>query len=142
MKEYQMDRVEKALELHKQGYNCAQAVILAFEDWHKMNNIMLYKLTEALGFGMGDMNATCGAVSAAVMLAGIKNSAGDVSTPTKSTTYKIGRQITSSFAKKNGSLVCRELKGVDTKIVLRSCPGCIEDSVRIAENVLQIKEDF
>ncbi|MCI7442072.1 MAG: C-GCAxxG-C-C family protein, partial [Clostridium sp.] len=40
------------------------------------------------------------------------------------------------FREKNTSVICRELKGVDTNVVLRSCDGCIEDAARIAYNVL------
>ena len=41
--------------------------------------------------------------------------------------------MTEAFRTKNQSVICRELKGVDTGTVLRSCDGCIEDAVRIAE---------
>ena len=41
------------------------------------------------------------------------------------------RELAAEFEKKNGSIVCRELKGIDTGKVLRSCDGCIEDGIRI-----------
>ena len=40
------------------------------------------------------------------------------------------------FEEKNGSTICRDLKGVDTGKVLRTCPGCIEDAVEIVQEVL------
>ena len=40
------------------------------------------------------------------------------------------------FAEQNSSLTCKELKGVETGKVLRSCPDCIMDAVEIAEKVL------
>lgn len=41
-----------------------------------------------------------------------------------------------TFREKNGSTVCKELKGIESGKVLRSCPGCIEDMVRIAVKAL------
>ena len=46
-------------------------------------------------------------------------------------TIKKVRQMAKEFEEKNKSLICRELKGIDTGTPLRSCPGCIEDAVRI-----------
>lgn len=130
------DRVEKALELHKKGYNCAQAVACAYCDLFDMNEQTAFKAAEGYGAGMGGMQATCGAVSGAVMLAGLKNSSGDVSDRTKGSTYKISRKIVADFEQKNGSTLCKELKGIETKKVLRSCDGCIEDASRLVEQIL------
>lgn len=130
------DRVEKALELHKKGYNCAQAVACAYCDLFDMDEQTAFKAAEGYGAGMGGMQATCGAVSGAVMLAGLKNSSGDVSDRTKGSTYKISRKIVADFEQKNGSTLCKELKGIETKKVLRSCDGCIEDASRLVEQIL------
>ena len=98
----------------------------------------LFAAAEGFGLGMGGMEATCGAVSGAVMLAGFKNSCADPKNPkTKAATYQLTREITRQFAEKNHALVCKELKGVETGVVLRSCPDCIRDAVAIAEKVLQ-----
>ena len=86
----------------------------------------------------GFFPAACGAVSGAVMLAGFKNSCADPKNPkTKAATYQLTREITRQFAEKNHALVCKELKGLETGVVLRSCPDCIRDAVAIAEKVLQ-----
>ena len=63
-------RVQKTLENHKKGYNCAQAVACAYCDLVGMDEQSAFRATEAFGLGMGGMQATCGAVSGAVMLAG------------------------------------------------------------------------
>ncbi len=128
---------EKALENHKKGMNCAQAVACAFADAVGVDENVLFQMSEGFGAGMGGMETTCGAVSGAVLLAGIKNSSGDVKQPTtKAATYKLSKEITRQFREKNGSLVCKEIKGVETKKVLRSCDGCIEDAAEIAQKVL------
>jgi C_GCAxxG_C_C family probable redox protein len=98
----------------------------------------LFKAGEGFGLGMGAMACTCGAVSGAVMLAGLKNSGG-VNQRTKVATYKLAAKIVDEFKAKNQSVICREIKGVDTGKVLRSCSGCIEDAVKIAQEVLDLQ---
>lgn len=132
-----MTRQEKAIELHKKGFNCAQAVACAFAEDIGVPEEVLFSACEGFGLGMGGMEATCGAISGAVMVAGFKNSSGDLQNPTtKGSTYKYTREITSAFKEKNSTITCKELKGVETGTVLRSCPDCIRDAVEIAEQVL------
>lgn len=132
-----MTPTEKAAELHNSGYNCCQAVACAFAQKLGFDEETLFKASEGFGLGMGAMNCTCGAVSGAVMLAGLKNSGG-TSQRTKAATYKLATKIIDEFKNKNQSVICRELKGADTGKVLRSCSGCIEDAVKIAEEVLEL----
>ena len=130
-------RVEKALENHMNGFNCAQAVACAYCDLVGADKETVFRAAEAFGLGMGGMQATCGAISGAVMLAGLKNSCGDLDNPvSKGKTYKLSRQLVEEFQKKNGSTVCKELKGVDTGCPLRSCGDCIADAAELVEQIL------
>ena len=130
-------RVGKTLENHKKGYNCCQAVACAYCDLVGMDEATVFRAAEAFGAGMGGMQTTCGAVSGAVLLAGLKNSGGDLENPrTKGGSYQLSKQIVEEFRKKNTTVVCKELKGVETKQVLRSCDGCIEDAAALVEQIL------
>ena len=132
-----MDRVKRADELHNQGYNCAQAVACAYCDLFNADEKEVFRMMEAYGLGMGDMKCTCGAVSAMVTLAGLKNSDANLDAPkTKGSTYKIAKELTAAFREKNGSVICADLKGVKTGEPLRSCKGCIEDAAKIVEEKL------
>ena len=134
-----MTKKEEAIALHDKKYNCAQAVACAFAKEAGVDMETLFKACEGFGLGMGGMCGTCGAVSGAIMLAGFLNSDGALDDPkTKADTYKISKEITKRFEEKNGSLVCKDLKGIETGTVLRSCPGCIEDAVEIVEEVLNL----
>ena len=134
-----MTRKEKAIELHDKGFNCAQAVACAFAEETGIPEEILFAACEGFGLGMGGMAATCGAVSGAVMLAGLKNSCKNLEQPaSKADTYKLTRENTKTFLEKNGSLTCGELKGTETGPVLRSCPDCIRDAVEIAESILEL----
>lgn len=133
-----MSRVDKALEYHHKGCNCAQAVVLAFADKYDINAEEAFKATEALGFGGGDSYGTCGAVSGMAVALGLINSSGHIEKPdSKADTYKKIKELNAQFRQKNGSTICRDIKGIDTGKVLRSCDGCIEDATRILAAFLE-----
>lgn len=132
-----MDKKELAIQLHDMRYNCAQAVACAFAAEVGVDREILFKACEGLGLGMGCMEGTCGAISGACVLAGFKNSDGNVENPgTKASTYALSKQIVQKFAEKNHATKCRDLKGIDTGVVLRPCPDCITDAVEIVQEVL------
>ena len=129
-------RVQKAIDLHHKGYNCAQAVVCAYCDLFGLDEETAYRASEAFGFGMGQMEV-CGALAGACMLAGLKNSGGlQAVVKTKAETYKLDRQLAAAFREKNQSVLCRELKGVESGKVLRPCDGCVEDGARLVETYL------
>ena len=87
-------RINKALENHKKGYNCAQAVACVYCDAFGIDEQTAFKMAEGFGFGMGTMG-TCGAVSAMALCAGMKNSDGDLMSPkTKKETYRMIKEMT------------------------------------------------
>lgn len=136
MEENRKDFVAMATQKHQSGYNCCQAVACAFSDELGLDEDFVFRMAEGFGAGMGNMQGTCGAVSGAVMLAGLKNSKGTTCTATKGKTYAISKEIIEAFEEQNGSSICKELKGIESNQVLRSCSGCIEDAVRIAQKIV------
>ena len=56
----------------KNGYNCAQAVLLAFSDELEIDEKTLALISSSFGGGMGRMREVCGAVSGMFMVAGLK----------------------------------------------------------------------
>ena len=130
------ERAEQALRLHDKGYNCAQAVVCAYCDRFGLDEETAYKMAEGFGLGMGLMD-TCGALTGAFMLAGLRGSKG-IAHPgeTKGQTYKTTKMLAAAFREKNGTYLCRELKGVADGKVRRSCPGCIEDACALVEQYL------
>ena len=97
------------------------------------------------------MQATCGAVSGAVFLAGLKNSCGDLENPvSKGKSYQLSKKIVAAFQEKNGSIICAELLGAarpkhetaqpEARTAAyyqkRPCVGCVEDCAEIVEQYL------
>lgn len=132
--------IEKARSLNKNGYNCAQAVACAFLDQVDMDEKSLFAVLEGFGGGMGGKEATCGAVSGAVAIVSLVSSKGDVASGTKARTYALVDSVVAEFLLQNKSLVCKDLRGLENGIVLRSCDLCIEDAVRLTVKVLEKRE--
>lgn len=134
-------RIEETIARHDRGYNCAQAVACTYCDLVGADEETMFRMTEALGLGMGGMAGTCGAVTGACVLAGMKQSSGNLETPnSKAASYKLSREIVKQFQDKNKAIVCKELKGVETGKILRPCSDCIKDAAAIAEAILFSEE--
>jgi len=67
-----MDEVEHAVSCFKDGFSCSQAVLSAYGEQFGMNREMALKVSGAFGGGMGHLGETCGAVTGAFMLVGLK----------------------------------------------------------------------
>lgn len=94
----------------KEGYNCSQAVALAFSDEIGLDRETLLKITSSFGGGMGRLREVCGAVSGMFIIAGLLQgytSPNDI--PKKSEHYALIQKLAKLFKEKNGSYVCREL---------------------------------
>lgn len=128
---------KKAYELHKNGYNCTQAVACAFCEDFGIDRETMFKIAEGFGFGMG-MQEVCGALSGAFMILGMENSIGDPEKGkiTKAETYKKVREIAKQFQEKNGSVYCRELKSKENGHQLVSCDTCVVDAAGLIEEYL------
>lgn len=109
------ERVAEIKDKHTRGYNCAQIVLCSYAEELGIDEETLFRISEGFGAGMGGMMQTCGAVTAMFMALGLANSSGDLQAcDTKPQTMKKVRELAAEFEKKNGSIVCRELKGIDT----------------------------
>ena len=135
------EKVQQAIINHHKGYNCAQAVACAFAEDLGRSEKEVFEIMEGFGLGMGSMT-TCGAVSAMAVVAGMKESDGNLEKPaSKKTSYKAAKAMIDEFQKKNGSIICSEIKGIvdgkKTGKILRSCDGCVEDAATIVEKYLE-----
>ena len=108
------DRVEKARRLFKEeGYNCCQAVVLAYNDLFNIDDKLAATLASGFGGGMGRMREVCGSVSGMVMLAGLIYPADNPSDKNGRTrNYALVQEVAEEFRMINGSIVCKELLGL------------------------------
>ena len=105
-----MDHGMKAAELFLSGYNCAQAVAVAFCDVTGLEERQAARMASAFGGGMGRMREVCGAVSGLLMvlsyLYGYDTPGDDIS---KKRLYGEVQALAGAFRAENGSIVCREI---------------------------------
>lgn len=110
------NKAEYAAELFKKGYNCSQAVLCAFCEELDMSHETALKLAASFGGGMGRLREVCGAVSGMFMVAGLKYGYTDVGDKAlKQKHYELIQMLSKRFKEINGSIVCRELLGLDIK---------------------------
>ena len=105
-----MNHCDRAVELFIQGYNCAQAVAMAFCDVTGLDESCTAKLISSFGGGMGRMREVCGAVSGMLLVAGQLYG---YDTPDddaiKKAHYARVQELAGKFREENGSIICREL---------------------------------
>ena len=107
---------EIAKELFEKGYNCCQAVLLAYCKELGIDEETAAKLSSSFGGGMGGMGETCGAVTGMFMVAGVLYGYDDPKDYDKKTEHYARIQLLAKeFEALNGSIVCRDLLGLGTK---------------------------
>lgn len=107
------ERVEKAVALFKEGYNCSQSVVTAFADLYGFTNEQALRMSASFGGGIGRMRQTCGAACGLFMLAGLETGCTEgKDREGKENNYKVVQALAEEFRKRNGSLICAELLGL------------------------------
>ena len=108
------NRGEEAYNYFLQGYNCSQAVVMAYRDFfppHALDTIL--SLASPFGGGMGRLREVCGTVSGAFIVLGSIygfNVPGD--SEKKKILYGKMQEFAALFEKENGSIICRDLLGL------------------------------
>ncbi len=105
-----MQHGETAEQLFRNGYNCAQAVLMAFADVTGLEPDTAARLASSFGGGLGRMREVCGAVSGASMVLGlVKGYADPTDADAKKAHYHLVQEFARRFREKNGSIICRDL---------------------------------
>ncbi len=136
---------ELAKELFENGYNCSQAVVLAFKDLINVDSESLKKLSLPLGGGLGRLRLTCGAASGLALVVGLLIDSKD-----KDYVYTVTRDLLLEVEKVNGSLICKDL--LESKNIIAQIGGKPEERTAsyyqnrpcsiIVYNTAKILEDY
>ena len=109
-----MTRREMAMANFLKGYNCSQSIVLAFEDMLPADKTTLAKMASSFGGGMGRLREVCGAVSGMFMVSGLLYGYdGPETGQVKADHYARIQDLARRFEDKQGSIVCRELLGLN-----------------------------
>ena len=104
-----MTRAEHAAELFASGYNCAQAVALAFCDLTGFSKEQTAKMLAAFGGGFGRLREVCGAVSGMTFVYGCLYGYEAPNPEAQMKVYETEQALAAQFKEKAGSIVCREI---------------------------------
>ena len=105
-----MDRQYKAATLFVEGYNCAQAVAMAFADMIGLDEKFCAKAVSSFGGGMGRLREVCGAVSGMLFVAGILYGYDTKDDDAiKKEHYTRVQELAGKFRDEVGSIICREI---------------------------------
>ena len=119
------DRIELAVSLFKEGYNCSQSVVAAFADMYGFTREQALRMSASFGGGIGRMRQTCGLF----LVAGLETGCTEGSNREgKEANYKLVQQLAQEFKQRNGSLICAQLLGLD-----KSAPTPATPEARTAE---------
>ncbi len=151
-----MSRADRAKQYFTEGYNCSQSVLLAFSDKCGIEKDTAALIASGFGGGMGRMREVCGAVSGTVMAASLLFGYDDPKAAAKKKAlYKTIQELAEQFRKQNGSIICRELLGIDKKAPTpftpeertneyykkRPCAMLVYDAAKILEEYITAIDD-
>ena len=144
-----MSNAEIAVATLIEGFNCSQAVLSTLAPELGLDREAALRVAGALGGGMARTGQTCGAVSGALMVIGLRH--GHVAAEdqaAKERTYALVREFVDQFRARNTSLLCRELLGCDVGtpegmqlvrekgLTTSICPGLVRDAAEILEQIV------
>ena len=144
-----MSRSETAFQNIASGkMNCSQAVLTAFCEEYGLSAVLARQLALGFGGGMGRTGKTCGAVTGAYMVIGLKHELNSQNgQQVKEKVYALVNEFNRRFCKVNGSIVCKDLLGCDLStpggsaaakekgLFTTLCPKFVKDAVEILEGM-------
>ncbi len=143
-----MTRIEEAVACFKQRYSCSQAIVAAYGPTVGLDRETALKIASGFGGGMGRLAETCGAVTGAFMVLGLKFGSPASDREAKEAVYTRVREFAVRFKARHGSLVCRDLLGCDLntpggmalaqekKLFSTVCSPYVETAARILEEMM------
>ena len=144
-----LTRADDAAAIFKSGFSCSQAVCCAFAGDFGIDRDTALKLSCGFGGGMGHTGNTCGAVTGALMVIGMKygrTSLEDLAAKDK--TYEVVNRFMTEFLRRNHSVNCTELVGYNLsdpkalaearehKVFHTKCAQFVHDAGDILEKIL------
>ncbi|MFW9881012.1 MAG: C-GCAxxG-C-C family protein [Candidatus Thorarchaeota archaeon] len=144
-----MSKVEDAISTFKNDFNCAQSVLSTFSTQYGLDRNIALKISTGFGGGMGRLGNTCGAVTGAFMVIGLRYGMGiNNGNSAKEKTYELIREFSHRFQNINRSLICKELLGCDisthdgieyfkqNSLFEKKCIQYVKNAVEILEKIL------
>ena len=111
-----MTKGDLAKKYFEDGYNCAQAVLLAFCEDFGLEKETAIMMSAPFGGGIGRLREVCGTFTGMNMVLGLYEGKYDIKDNQKKTKlYKDVQALAEKFKQDNGSIICRDLLGLRIK---------------------------
>ncbi len=143
-------QAEEAVKSFEEGWSCSQAVFGAFSEALGLEKERARQIAQAFGGGMARLGQTCGAITGGLLTIGLKyGRTHPKDEEAREKTYAITREFMSRFEAKHGSLLCRELIGVDLStddgysqakergVFHKLCPKFVADAADLLADLLK-----
>jgi C_GCAxxG_C_C family probable redox protein len=144
-----MSNVELAVSCFKEGSNCAQALLSSYGVKFGFDRETALKIAAPFGGGLGSFGETCGAVTGAFMVIGLKHGPGNAKDKAaKEKVRNSAAYFTSKFKFRNGAIKCKTLLGCDIStpegmkfardqnLIDTLCPKFVKDAAEIIEEMI------
>jgi C_GCAxxG_C_C family probable redox protein len=144
-----MSDVELAVDAFEGGLNCAQSMLATYGPRFGLERELALKLAGGFGGGIGHLGESCGAVTGALMVIGLKQGGTSVDGEgVQEKTYALIAKFLEEFKARRGSILCRELLGCDIStpqglenarnkgLFEERCPNFVRASAEILEELL------
>ena len=142
-------KIDSAVACFNVGFNCSQAIFSTYCEKAGVDKKTALQVACGLGAGMGRQQETCGAVTGAYLVLGLRFGQflnDDVAAKEK--TYSLVQEFSKQFVERNGATICRDLLGIDLisgdkqkamERVKDICPKMVRDAAEILEDMLQFE---
>ncbi len=143
------DHLAEALELFRSGFHCSQAILAAFSEEAGLPRETALKISCPFGGGIGGYGRTCGALTGALMVVGLKYGSTDsMDSVAKKLSKEKTRELIETFERIHGTSLCNELVGFDRSNMMgaelmarlpqfhNTCPKFLETVVTFLEEEL------
>jgi C_GCAxxG_C_C family probable redox protein len=147
-----LSKAKEAESQFEKGYSCAPAVFSAYSERFGLEKELALRIACGFGGGIGHMGRTCGAVTGAVMVIGLKHGQADANDErSRQETHRLVKEFTDKFGALHASVECKELIGYDLSNPAeleaaraddareKKCRGFVHDAARILEDVLHLQ---
>ncbi len=140
------DAVRTANGRFARGFSCAQSVFSAFAEQFGIAADLALHLPAPFGGGLARQGETCGALSGALMILGLRY--GQDRPEGKEEMYRITREFMDGFKGRHGALRCSDILGFDIStpqgmqaareknVFATMCPLIVDETAKALERYL------